>query len=162
MIRVAYVAVVTLVVAVVAGCGQRSAAVVSPATPTCTGACASLDTQKYLITNNAYRDYLPVTPAGSRLAGPSTARVSSVLLSVRGHPPVTETSVRDALSAAFPGRSVDASANAARILKGIGYAVTFTDASTVACIHGWVATDGQAVELSGPTKGEGCLPLLGH
>jgi hypothetical protein len=70
--------------------------------------------------------------------------------------------MRAALHAALPTLNVVASSAAARIPEGIGYAVTVVAGNSVGCVHGWVSARAQAIAVSGPTGGEGCLPLLGH
>ena len=112
--------------------------------------------------NTAYRDYHPATPRAQAAANALIPEVTVALQRIRAHPPVTESSVQAELHAALPGLNVAASSAAARVPEGIGYAVTVVTGTSVGCVHGWVSARSQAVEVSGPTSGEGCLPLLGH
>jgi hypothetical protein len=110
--------------------------------------------------NNAYKQYRPVPPAGKPAADAVAARVPAVLARVRATPPITEDSVRAALTKAFPAQArdgIEVSAHAA-VGSGIGFGMEVG----AACVHGWVSTDSQAVEVDGFNNDGGCLPLLGH
>ncbi len=98
----------------------------------------------------------------SRLPLRWSPRYELRLTAIRAHPPVTEASVRAGLLQSFPALDVTVSAQAARIPEGIGYSVQVVADNAVGCVHGWVSGRSQAVAVTGPTKGEGCLPLLGH
>jgi hypothetical protein len=154
-----------MAVIALAGCGSAASSHLAAPTPSLCpnpGECPGNDPQANIRANNAYRDYQSIAPAAKEAADPLVPEVRTALARIRAHPPVTEASVRAVLLEAFPTLRVDVSALAARIREGIGYSVQVFVDNAVGCVHGWVSDRAQAIAVTGPTTGEGCLPLLGH
>jgi hypothetical protein len=163
--RWAALAAVAVSIGLASGCGSSGAnqsAVSAPGVTSSYQSQASYDPDALMRSNTAYRDYRPATPQAQAAANALVPKVTAALKRIRAHPPVTESSVQATLHAALPTLNVTASSAAARVPEGIGYAVTVETGTSVGCVHGWVSARSQAIAVSGPTGGEGCLPLLGH
>jgi len=123
------------------------------------------DPYLYLRTNNAYKIYPPATAQQAAAGAPVAAAVTRILPTIAAAPPITEASVRAAITAATsvmdPRGDVEVSSHAANG-DGIGFGVFVpVGKKTGACVHGWISATDSHVAVDGISPDGGCLSLLG-